>query len=341
MQVLKKLYLYSCLAMSHIRFWSFPTPEEFYYCQLGDIYFRLKHFTKAITLFKKSEESNNGSDTRYTRYNLYRLGLCFFELGDFKNAVHYFDKYLSANPDDVHVLRASGLCHYILDEFDLAAVRYKHAIDLEPVFRDFLAYITVLYKTSQTNEALKYLEIANMRSTNATEKRILKAISCKVNDELTMAIRELTDILSSSDYAQNHVLSDLSDSYLPVLLYRWQKEAGDLKAAFSTIESFANRYPDDVLIGSMLTLEYADQRVHLRKALDRINGFLLAQPCNSFLLEIKAWICFQMGNIIDAKKLIEQGLELNPNSPEILNKYRIIYDSPTATTVSSSPLHRE
>lgn len=327
MQVLKTFYLYSCLVFNHIRFWTLPTPEEFHYSKLGDIYLELGRFTKAIAMFNKSEESHNGSAVRYTRYNLYQLGGCFFELGDFKNAVHYFDKYLSMNPDDISVLRISGLCHNFLCEFDLTIMRYHHITELKPVFPDFLAYIVALYKTGRTDEASKYLKIADTRATNAIQGRILKAFSYKVDNNLALAIDELADVLSSSDYFRDHDSSDLSVGFLPVTLRGWQREAGDLKGALSTIESFADRYPGDSLITSILAFEYADQKVNLSKALQLIDGLLLVQSCNSFFLETKAWIFFRMGKIDDAKTLIKQSVDFNPNCAEIIQKYHAIHNA--------------
>jgi len=60
--VWKRLYLYLRLLWNHTVFWTFPTPPESYYSQIGTIYYQKGNYSKAIALFLKSEESHDSRD---------------------------------------------------------------------------------------------------------------------------------------------------------------------------------------------------------------------------------------------------------------------------------------
>jgi tetratricopeptide (TPR) repeat protein len=115
---IKKIGLYFSLLWSRLVSFIFPPPEEALYSKLGKIYFELEIFRKAIPAFEKSEESHDRLDLSFSKFNWYYLGFSYLNLGDFRNAAQYFEKYLKLQRDDTVVLGLMGWCYSLLDEYE-------------------------------------------------------------------------------------------------------------------------------------------------------------------------------------------------------------------------------
>lgn len=111
--IINKLILYLRLFWSHLVFWTFPTLEETHFSELGVIYFELYKYRKAISLLRKSERAHNNQDPSFTRYNKYYLGLCYLNLGDFRNAILHFEDYLKYRRKDHEIMSIVAWCYNI------------------------------------------------------------------------------------------------------------------------------------------------------------------------------------------------------------------------------------
>lgn len=309
---IRKIGLYSSLLWTRLVSFIFPPAEEALYSTLGKIYFDLEIFRKAIPAFEKSEESHDRLDLSFSKYNWYYLAFSYLNLGDFRNAAQYFEKYLKLQRDDTVVLGLMGWCYSLLDEFELALEYYAKALELEPsLFPLHLEYSSILFILNQKEEALQQLKKAELHAENAVEKDFIDSLALKIRGDLAGAIEKIKEVVTKSDGGLYH--TELLPDVDPVIaLSKLQRESGDSEQCLLTLEYAFQEHPNDFFLGNELAFEYAEQNVHLDKALKLAEQSLKYQPDNSLFLDTKGWILFKMGKKEEAAYHIQRALSLNP-----------------------------
>jgi tetratricopeptide (TPR) repeat protein len=309
---IKKIGLYFSLLWSRLVSFIFPPPEEALYSKLGKIYFELEIFRKAIPAFEKSEESHDRLDLSFSKFNWYYLGFSYLNLGDFRNAAQYFEKYLKLQRDDTVVLGLMGWCYSLLDEYELALGYYAKALELEPnLFPLHLECSSILFILNQKEEALQQLRIAELHVENSVEKDFIDSLALKIRGDLAGAIEKIKEVVTKSDGGLYH--TELLPDVDPVIaLSKLQRENGDSEQCLLTLEYAFQEHPNDFFLGNELAFEYAEQNVHLDKALKLAEQSLKYQPDNSLFLDTKGWILFKMGKKEEAANHIQRALSLNP-----------------------------
>jgi tetratricopeptide (TPR) repeat protein len=322
----RRLFLYLKLLWYQIVFYSFPTLEESYYTNLGITYFELEQYNKAIAKFKKSEDCNGGKDFTFTKYNAYYIGYSYLNLGIHREAVTYFDKYLSFEPNDSEIIGFVGWCNLLLYQHEAALKSYLRLVELDPKKPTYLIESAkILFELNKKSEAYKQLDMLKNFSCEPALNLLADSLKYRFNNELDKAIFFLERAHDELRMNQDEVLySQLGD--LSILLSEYKKEHGDLEGAILVLENLCKVTPDDYWAINCLSFEYADQNIKLGKALEQINRCLKYQPENSFFIDTKGWILFKMGKVKEAKKLLEKSLELNPNSKETQDHHRIVND---------------
>jgi tetratricopeptide (TPR) repeat protein len=325
--IIRKTGLYIRLFFTHLLTFVFPASEETHYSSLGRIYFDLERFRKAIPAFEKSEESHDRLDLNFSRYNWYYLGFSYLSLGDFKNAVRYFEKYLKLRRNDTVVLGLTGWCCSQLDEFELALGHYTKALELEPdLFPLHLEYATILFLLNRKEEALQQLRIAELHVENPVEKDFIDSLALKIRGDIAGAIEKIKEIVSKSDGGLYH--TDLLPDVDPVIaLVKLQREIGDCEQSLVTLEYAFQEHPNDICLGNELAFEYAEQNINLDKALKLAEQSLSYQPDNSLFLDTKGWVLFKMGKKEDAVNQIQRALTLNPKYTQANEHLQTILES--------------
>ncbi|MBN1832843.1 MAG: tetratricopeptide repeat protein [Deltaproteobacteria bacterium] len=325
--LIRKIGLYIRLFRIHLVSFVFPALEETRYSKLGKTYFDLEMFKKAIPAFEKSEESHDHLDLSFSRYNWYHLGFCYLNLGDFKNAAKYFEKYLKLRRDDTVVLGLTGWCYGLLDEFELALEHYGKALKLEPdLFPLHLEYSTILSLLNRKEEALRQLREAELHIENPVEKEFIDALALKICGDLSGAIEKIKEVVTKSDGGLYH--TDLLPDVDPVIaLAKLQREIGDSEECLSTLEYAYKEHPNDFFLGNELAFEYAEQNINLDRGLKLAEQAINCQPDNSLFLDTKGWVLFKMGRKEDAVVHIQRALSLNPQHTQVNKHLQTIKES--------------
>ncbi len=325
---LSKIFLSLKVMWQHVVFNMFPTPEEDYYTAIGDIYFKLGQYRKAIKSLEKSEKARHSSERAYGKFNSYYLGYSYLHFGNHVRALYYFDKYLSYT-EDIDILAIAGACSIVLERWEKAVKYYSKYLNSVP--ED--VYIRINYAMSYWNlkdksEAIKQLDIAEKHTHSESSKKILQSTKYYFNAEIDNAIAKLKDIISSADFIKSDGFYQTQlDIYS--FLARLQRENGDRPGARQTLENAYLSFPDEWTAND-LALEYAEQDIKLPEALKLINDALKSQPDNSLFLDTKGWILFKMHDIDKARELIEHSLQLNSYSKEAKLHYEEILRITTA-----------
>jgi tetratricopeptide (TPR) repeat protein len=320
------LTLYFRLFWHHLVFWTFPTLEESHYCNLGTVYYELCKYSKAISAFEKSENAHNNHDASFSKCNWQYLGYCYLNLGDFKNAVKYFENYLNFNREDYETISIIAWCYELLDELELSVDWYLKALEIEPdVLEIHLEYSKLLADLGREEEALNRLKICSSKADSPIEGEIIEAMSLKINGDTAAAVNKLKQAIEKIDNVPDDSAPFLKED-IHIVLAKFRKESGDPRAALSTLEFALQENVDDLWLINEIAIEYAEQGVKLEKALNLINRALTYQPDNPLFLDTKGWTLFKLGEIEKAKRAVQKSLELNPNYKEAQVHYKAILE---------------
>ena len=107
-------------ALEHVQ----PSPFLFYIA--GRIYFLAEDFEKSKTMLIKAYEMEKMPDVQ----NL--LGLCYFELGDYNQAITIFENMLEKTPLNVNVLLNAAKSYHKLGNKDKALEYLDKIVDTFP-----------------------------------------------------------------------------------------------------------------------------------------------------------------------------------------------------------------
>ena len=93
--IYKELQMYDLAIDNFLFFIKFHEDDEITYTLIGDSYFELGEYKNAIKYFNKSYKIN------YNIKPLFKIGKSYQKLDDTKNAIKYFRNVLKKNPDHV------------------------------------------------------------------------------------------------------------------------------------------------------------------------------------------------------------------------------------------------
>jgi tetratricopeptide (TPR) repeat protein len=302
--------------------------EESYYTNLGSVYFEMNKFNKAIIAFEKSEKAHNNQDISFSKYNWYYLGYCYLNRGAFKQAIINFDKYLIFYKNNYEIISLIGKCHAMLNEYEAALAAYERAVELEPNnLETHIERINILTKLNRKEEVLELLKNIEQIFNDRLEKKIIKVIDYKINNELTNAILELKEVIKEIEADNKQSKTCIYEYSCILLLSQLLREHGDYKDALFVLESAMDTYSSDLWFINAIAMEYADQSFKTDKAIQLIDYALKYQPENPIFLDTKGWILFKLGSKKEAIDIINKSLSLNPNCKETKDHLNAILNS--------------
>jgi len=97
---------------------------------LGEYYYEVKDYEKAIEIFNRSLAMEDGSDQAYAAAYFTR-GNCFYAQEKYAVAKLDYLKALDVKPDHVEALERLGMAYYELEEHCLAYKTLKKTLNLE------------------------------------------------------------------------------------------------------------------------------------------------------------------------------------------------------------------
>jgi tetratricopeptide (TPR) repeat protein len=93
------------------------------------------------------------------------------------------------------------------------------------------------------------------------------------------------------------------------------------------MEKVLELQPAHVEALNYLGYTWAENNVHLDKALEFINKAIALKPDNGFILDSLGWVYFRMGELEKAKTALERAIVLEPEDPYILEHMGDIYQA--------------
>lgn len=105
------------------------------------------------------------------------------------------------------------------------------------------------------------------------------------------------------------------------------EQEGKQSEAIASMEKVVELQPDHVEALNYLGYTWADNNIHLEKALAYVKKAIALKPDNGYILDSLGWVYFRMGELEKAKKELEHALTLEPKDPYIHEHMGDIYQS--------------
>lgn len=126
---------------------------EYLYREAADVHFRMGNMKKTIEMLQTAQQYAPDFDD----YN-YKIGLCFENLEEYKNARFHYRKAIRTDPYHDSAFYRIGETYRLEERYDAALVNYKKALRLDEQNEDYLAtIISVFQKLDNVQETITYM----------------------------------------------------------------------------------------------------------------------------------------------------------------------------------------
>lgn len=120
------------------------------YMNYGDALFELSQYEQAVEVYKKAVLLD---DKPYLRF---KLGMCYYHLGDFEDAIWSIETYISFNNDDENALYYYAKSLIKLKQKENAIIVLKKIVNIDPKFEDALYLLsTCYYETGRNRDSIR------------------------------------------------------------------------------------------------------------------------------------------------------------------------------------------
>ena len=202
---------------------------------------------------------------------------------------------------------------------------YRQALDQirrigreAPEFADALSLeVRILREQDRVDEAVQRIE-ENLTATDGVR-----------NPELYTMLAGLHQQEGRDELTRKALLRGLEE--FPEdenLLYEYGlllENGGDHAGALQVMEKIIELKPDHAAALNFVGYSWADDKVHLDKALDYIQRAIGLKPDNGYIRDSLGWVYFRLGRIDEAIRELEAAVRLSPDDPAILEHLGDVY----------------
>lgn len=210
---------------------------------------------------QKRLEKQRAKDPQYQ----YNVGLVYLQNGSHDNAINYFKKSLSLQPNFDLALNALGLTHFMKGEFQEAVGHFEKCLAVNPEFTEARNYLGSVYQElghldKAEAEFKKAISDETYRSRELPYYNLARLYLTKGKDE------EALELVNTSIEINNRMIMALN--LQGILLER----LGRVKEAIHSYEKALNIAPDDVNLSYNLAVAYfkTDRRAEAKSLFEKI-----------------------------------------------------------------------
>ena len=271
--------------------------------RLAELYGDDKKVDAAVAaLHRRDQLATTPADTRT------KIGLLFFERGDFDRAATEFNLVLGAEPDNDRVRYYLGIVYTELNENEKALATFDQIPASDSRYADSRLQEANLYdKQSDYAHAIAKLTDAMGKRPNDTE----------IMGFLVSLDQEKKDYAGAIDLAKKMIaLEPHNDKFHFTLgaLYdvNQQKDLGvvEMRKAIAI-------NPSNAPALNYLGYTYAESGAQLDEAEELIKRALVIEPDDGFYVDSLGWVYYQQGNYSRAVAELERAVNLTGNDPTI------------------------
>ena len=218
-----------------------------------------------------------------------------------------------------------------------------------PEARFFLAVLFAQEK--KYNQALRQIRLVDREAPEFAEALSLEVRILREQDRADEAVRRIEENLAATGGVRNAELytmlaglhqqqgrDELSRKALlrgleefpedENLLYEYGlllENSGDHAGALQAMQKIIELQPDHAAALNFVGYSWAEDKVHLDKALGYIRRAIELKPDNGYIRDSLGWVYFRLGRIGEAIKELEAAVRLSPDDPAILEHLGDVY----------------
>ena len=284
---------------------------------LGDIYARVEEYQKAHDIYGKLlEQYPKNPQLREKR------ALTFLALEDVSRAELELRMLLRENPTNPHYCLLLGDIYQQRKQFKEAGDFYYYAATINPSHPEiYLLAAAMRLEEGSPQKALDAVELARNAGILSFRLEYVSAIAYmqlgRYEDALKcMLAAEEVDKESGGENLQPVFYLLLADLY---------DQIGKADESLALVESVYEKNPDSAEVLNALGYIYADQGIHLEKALEMIQKAVQESPDNEAYLDSLAWVLYKLGKPEEALphqlKIFESSPKLNPEAGAVYSDH--------------------
>lgn len=214
--------------------------------------------------------------------------------------------------------------HYMLallayqdENYETALVHLDFIQLTDDEFEEAVYLQTRIFKiTGHTEQSIAMLKKhLSQQSSSSPLFYALLATLYQESQDFDTAIATLEEAISA--YPENH---QLVFEYALLL-----ERKGERQLALSTMERVLELAPDHAEALNYIGYTWADQGIHLDKALEYIQRANDLKPNNSYILDSLGWVYYKSGQLDQASEHLERSISLEPNDPHIYSHLGDVY----------------
>ena len=271
--------------------------------RLGGLLVGERKFDEALEEYEEIEDLE--TDPRETRT---KIGLVYFEKGDYDAAITAFNLVLAASPGDNRVRYYLGVAYAAAKEPGEA----RRELDTIPSdarqYIDARLHLAYLYqKDGDLDDAIAVIRTGLKKRTNDAD----------LLGMLVSLYREKREFETASGILEDMVTRDPTNDRLRFTLGALYDEAKQKDKTIAEMERAIELNPKNAAALNYLGYTFAEMDVRLDEAEVLVRRALEIEPNEGFYIDSLGWIYFQRGNYVVAIEHLETAVELSGDDPTI------------------------
>ncbi|WP_456387441.1 tetratricopeptide repeat protein [Desulfolithobacter sp.] len=232
--------------------------------------------------------------------------------------------------------RAATILRQVLEKNDLSEGRFLLALICfqQKKYQEALAQLRRIDRQASEYEDAVFLQVRIYRALKQVEQAI-EILEEAVRQESGRS-SEMYVLLAALYQAQNRedegrdVFSRALEAFPDDgdLLYEYGlflEHGGEHDKALSVMQQVIRVQPRHAGALNYVGYTWADQKIHLDKALEYIEKAVELRPGNGYILDSLGWVYYRLGRLEEARKALEEAVKLSPDDPAILDHLGDVY----------------
>ncbi|BCO09196.1 hypothetical protein GF1_15720 [Desulfolithobacter dissulfuricans] len=313
--------------------------------EMSEVFLRQKRYDEAVELYRKIL----GDDPENERVRIALVHTYLLQNRE-QEALRELNrlKTVSSNPTRVDLTiarlfarqkkfdRAATILQQVLEKNDLSEGRFLLALIYfqEKKYQEALTQLRHIDRQAPEYEDAVFLQVRIYRALKQVEQAI-EILEEAVQEE-TGRSSEMFVLLAALYQMQNRedkgrdVFSRALEAFPDDenLLYEYGlflEHSGEHDKALSVMQQVIRVQPRHAGALNYVGYTWADQKVHLDKALEYIEKAVQLEPENGYILDSLGWVYYRLGRLDEARKALEEAVKLSPDDPAILDHLGDVY----------------
>ncbi len=281
--------------------------------RLADLYISKGKYEEAAKQLQDIEKFFPGVDVKW------KLGLIYFEMGEWESALKEFEFVLGVNPDNRKALLYHAYCLNQLGENEKALNEFLSFEPTDPLYELARFQMAGIYFEEGTEEGKQkgYQILEELRKRGKAMKDVYLVLGSGYRDDYRLG--EAKQVLGEGfNYYPDDV--EMGLLYGAVL-----EETGDVNGAIEVVKKLLEVHPDNAEVLNFLGYTYLEYDMNIKEAEKMLLKAYEKSPSEGYIIDSVGFLYYKKGELKKALHYINMALEKSPDDGEIWEHLGDIY----------------